>query len=116
MTPIKRDSPEPISKEDGASKRLKTSEERDAIIEYQSTPDSESCPASVSSITTQHSHARRNIQRSIAAVLSKDGFDAATPEAMESFTGLVEECTPIIFNLIAQLWEANVSSRSWFNN
>ncbi|KJZ72483.1 hypothetical protein HIM_08152 [Hirsutella minnesotensis 3608] len=39
---------------------------------------------------THHHLARRGIQRSIALVLKHDGFHSATPEAMESFTGLVE--------------------------
>lgn len=41
---------------------------------------------------THHSHARCGIQRSIALVLKHDGFASATPQAMESFTGLVESC------------------------
>ncbi|KYK58044.1 bromodomain associated protein [Drechmeria coniospora] len=39
---------------------------------------------------THHFHARCGLQRSIAVVLRHDGFDSATPEAMESFTALVE--------------------------
>ncbi|QUC20450.1 uncharacterized protein UV8b_04691 [Ustilaginoidea virens] len=39
---------------------------------------------------THHANARAGIQRSIAMVLRHDGFASSTPEAMESFTGLVE--------------------------
>ncbi|EFY96328.1 Transcription initiation factor TFIID subunit 8 [Metarhizium brunneum] len=39
---------------------------------------------------THHANARTGIQRSIALVLKHDGFSSATPEAMESFTALVE--------------------------
>jgi hypothetical protein len=42
---------------------------------------------------TVHHFARSGIQRSIALVLAHDGFQSATPEALESFTGLVEQCT-----------------------
>lgn len=41
---------------------------------------------------TPHFEARTGIQRSIAMVLAHDGFNSATPEAMESFTQLVETC------------------------
>ena len=43
---------------------------------------------------THHSHARHGIQRSIALVLNHDGFASASPQVMESFTGLVESCPP----------------------
>ncbi|OAQ81126.1 bromodomain associated domain-containingprotein [Purpureocillium lilacinum] len=39
---------------------------------------------------THHSNARSGLQRSIALVLKHDGFESATDEAMESFTGIVE--------------------------
>jgi hypothetical protein len=45
-----------------------------------------------SSALTQHHQIRCTIQRSIALVLKHDGFQSATPEAMESFTSLVEAC------------------------
>lgn len=41
---------------------------------------------------SHHANARAGIQRSIAMVLKHDGFASASPEAMESFTGLVETC------------------------
>jgi len=43
-------------------------------------------------VPSRHSNARAGIQRSIAMVLKHDGFVSSTPEAMESFTGLVETC------------------------
>ncbi|KAM4065945.1 transcription factor TFIID complex subunit 8 C-term domain-containing protein [Hirsutella rhossiliensis] len=47
--------------------------------------------AAVESLTPTYRHlARCGIQRSIALVLKHDGFSSATPEAMESFTSLVE--------------------------
>jgi hypothetical protein len=46
----------------------------------------------VSTLPTLHSQSRETIQRSIALVLNHDGFDAATPEALEGFTQLVETC------------------------
>ena len=48
--------------------------------------------ASVSNTPSLHSQSRRGIQRSIAMILKHDGFDSATPEAMEGFTQLVETC------------------------
>ncbi|QPG98158.1 hypothetical protein C2857_007319 [Epichloe festucae Fl1] len=39
---------------------------------------------------SHHANARVGIQRSIAMVLKHDGFNSSTPEAMESFTGIVE--------------------------
>lgn len=44
---------------------------------------------------TVHHFARSGIQRSIALVLAHDGFQSATPEALESFTELVEQCTSL---------------------
>ncbi|CAM1500855.1 Fc.00g100170.m01.CDS01 [Cosmosporella sp. VM-42] len=41
-------------------------------------------------LPTQHSSARSGLQRSIAMVLKHDGFGSASPEAMESFTEMVE--------------------------
>lgn len=45
-----------------------------------------------SHIPNQHCQARSGIQRSIALVLKHDGFETASPEAMESFTEMVETC------------------------
>ena len=52
----------------------------------------EEAQAIKSLLPTQHSSARAGLQRSIAMVLKHDGFDSASPEAMESFTELVETC------------------------
>lgn len=41
---------------------------------------------------THHANARASIQRSIAMVLRHDGFASSSPDAMESFTSLVETC------------------------
>jgi transcription initiation factor TFIID subunit 8 len=46
--------------------------------------------ATESTLPTHHNLARCGIQRSIAMVLKHDGFQTATPEAMESFTAMVE--------------------------
>ncbi|KAF4592183.1 bromodomain associated protein [Ophiocordyceps camponoti-floridani] len=46
--------------------------------------------ALVSLSSTHRHHARLGLQRSIALVLNHDGFSSATPEAMESFTSLIE--------------------------
>ncbi|KAF7543478.1 hypothetical protein G7046_g9992 [Stylonectria norvegica] len=50
----------------------------------------EESPAIKDLAPTKHFYARSGIQRSIAMVLKHDGFESATPEAMESFTGMVE--------------------------
>ena len=42
--------------------------------------------------TTADEVARRGLRRSIALVLDKVGFDAASEEAMESFSNMVETC------------------------
>ncbi|KAF5022211.1 hypothetical protein F66182_5726 [Fusarium sp. NRRL 66182] len=41
-------------------------------------------------IPNPHYQARAGLQRSIAMVLQHDGFQGASPEAMESFSGMVE--------------------------
>lgn len=48
--------------------------------------------AFVSSTPSLHSQSRLGIQRSIAMVLQHDGFQSATPEALEGFTQVVETC------------------------
>ncbi|KFH46802.1 Transcription initiation factor TFIID subunit-like protein [Hapsidospora chrysogenum ATCC 11550] len=50
--------------------------------------------AKVSTTPTLHSQARSSIQRSIAMVLKHIGFDSAAPEALESFTQIIETCMP----------------------
>lgn len=54
--------------------------------------DDDGLVAIESRVPTQHYAARQGIQRSIALVLKHDGFHSATPEALESFTHLVETC------------------------
>jgi hypothetical protein len=44
------------------------------------------------SLPNLHAQSRQAIQRSIALVLRHDGFSSTTPEALESFTQLVETC------------------------
>lgn len=55
--------------------------------------DGDAVTAFVSTAPTMHSQARLSTQRSIALVLQHDGFDGATPEALEGFTQMVETCT-----------------------
>ncbi|KAG6060308.1 hypothetical protein E4U17_004617 [Claviceps sp. LM77 group G4] len=43
-------------------------------------------------VPSRDANARVGIQRSIAMILKHDGFSSSTPEAMESFTYLVETC------------------------
>jgi transcription initiation factor TFIID subunit 8 len=86
---------------------LEPDEAKRTRIEQQSEPSSESQspaphvngvenielePAVESFALTQHYQTRCAIQRSIALVLKHDGFESATPDAMESFTALVESC------------------------
>ncbi|GFP52811.1 hypothetical protein ACSS6W_003083 [Trichoderma asperelloides] len=61
--------------------------ERDASSEW---ADDESFSAAPSLSPTLHHIARCGIQRSIAMVLAHNGFQSASPEALESFTGAVE--------------------------
>ena len=48
--------------------------------------------AKVSATPTLHSQARLGIQRSIAMALKHIGFDSTAPEALESFTQIIETC------------------------
>lgn len=48
--------------------------------------------ASLSTLKTGHLATRASLERSIIEVLAHDGFSAATPQAMDSFTSLVETC------------------------
>ncbi|KAG5957699.1 hypothetical protein E4U58_005707 [Claviceps cyperi] len=54
--------------------------------------DEDDVTAVESQIPSHNVNARVGIQRSIAMVLKHDGFSSSTPEAMESFTCLVETC------------------------
>ena len=60
---------------------------------------------------TPHFQARAGIQRSIAMVLAHDGFDSATPEAMESFTQLIETCLCTTNAAICR-WRELITNRS----
>lgn len=103
MSPKRSLSPETIEGRDRDSKRARISASEDKAISEElphgenedatsiSTDDNPCATALV--IPSLHSHSRQSIQRSIALVLKHDGFDSATPEAMESFTQLVETCT-----------------------
>ncbi|RSM11963.1 hypothetical protein CDV31_006516 [Fusarium ambrosium] len=53
-------------------------------------PDEMGPRAIGSVIPNPHYQARAGLQRSIAMVLKHDGFDSASPEALESFTAMVE--------------------------
>ena len=48
--------------------------------------------ASLSTLKTGHLATRASLERSIIEVLAHDGFSSATPQAMDSFTSLVETC------------------------
>lgn len=72
----------------------KTTDAKTVVVEDE-VLESKDAQAIKSLLPTQHANARAGIQRSIAMVLKHDGFDSASPEAMESFTGLVETCEHI---------------------
>ncbi|KAK7416767.1 hypothetical protein QQX98_004959 [Neonectria punicea] len=61
----------------------------DDVTEVEAIPEDDST-AIKSLLPTQHFQARSGIQRSIAMILKHDGFESASPEALESFTGMVE--------------------------
>lgn len=54
--------------------------------------DDDEVTSIASLVPNPHYQARTGLQRSIAMVLNHDGFQGASPEAMESFTGMVETC------------------------
>lgn len=86
--------PKHATPEDGPSsgQQLETTRngaERDSSSEW---ADEEAFSAVPSLSPTLHHIARCGIQRSIAMVLAHDGFQSASPEALESFTGAVEMC------------------------
>lgn len=82
LSPSEQDQPEPkrARLENGEPKTIEILEEEDGSR------------AVKSQVPNQHFQARSGIQRSIAMVLKHDGFEAASPEAMESFTEMVETC------------------------
>ncbi|KAF4977741.1 hypothetical protein FZEAL_5789 [Fusarium zealandicum] len=65
-------------------------EDQDQDQIQESKPADDGPQAIESLMPTQHYQARIGLQRSIAMVLQHDGFDSASPEAMESFSGMVE--------------------------
>jgi len=74
------------------------------------TEDDDDTGLRISTAITPHGQARQSIQRTIAQVLSHDGFDGATPEAMESFTHMVE--TYLASLMSDAKWIAQSSRRS----
>lgn len=86
MTPKRSLSPVDGQQPDSKRPRLKDSE----IEVIQLEDDEISSIASL--VPNPHYQARTGLQRSIAMVLNHDGFEGASPEAMESFTGMVETC------------------------
>lgn len=48
--------------------------------------------ATPSSIETEHIIARKHLERTILEVLYHDGFRSSTPQALDSFTAMVEAC------------------------
>lgn len=64
-------------------------EQRDGCLVFNRAADVQ---ASISTLKTGHLATRANLERSIIEVLAHDGFSAATPQAMDSFTSLVETC------------------------
>ncbi|KAG6001140.1 hypothetical protein E4U21_004674 [Claviceps maximensis] len=77
---IKRPKPDSPGKEAAFGKlpKVDSSEVEDEVVAVQLM------------VPSRHANARVGIQRSIAMVLKHDGFVSSTPEAMESFTSLVE--------------------------
>ncbi|KAM0295177.1 hypothetical protein HYE67_010651 [Fusarium culmorum] len=84
MTPKRSLSPVDGQQPDSKRPRLKDSE-----IEVIQLEDDE-ISSIASFVPNPHYQARTGLQRSIAMVLNHDGFEGASPEAMESFTGMVE--------------------------
>ncbi|EHK40526.1 uncharacterized protein TrAtP1_003836 [Trichoderma atroviride] len=94
--------------EPSSGQQLETTQngaERDSSSEW---ADEESFSAVPSLSPTLHHIARRGIQRSIAMVLAHDGFQSASPEALESFTGAVET---YLSSIIEEVKRFAISSR-----
>ncbi|KAL7946643.1 hypothetical protein V8C42DRAFT_318438 [Trichoderma barbatum] len=97
-----------LSSQEGQEQQFGTTQARsqqDASSEW---ADEESMSAVASLSPTVHHFARSGIQRSIALVLSHDGFQSATPEALESFTQLVEQ---YMGSIIEEVKRLAISSR-----
>jgi hypothetical protein len=86
------------SSSDESSKRrrlgdVEAEDELDDVVSVEAPEvEDDQVMAAKSLMPTHHDNARVGIQRAIALVLRHDGFASATPEAMESFTSLVETC------------------------
>lgn len=94
--------------EPSSGQQLETTQngaERDSSSEW---ADEESFSAVPSLSPTLHHIARCGIQRSIAMVLAHDGFQSASPEALESFTGAVET---YLSSIIEEVKRFAISSR-----
>ncbi|KAL7926703.1 hypothetical protein ACQKWADRAFT_281121 [Trichoderma austrokoningii] len=94
--------------EPSSGQQLKTTQngaERDSSSEW---ADEDSFSAVPSLSPTSHHIARCGIQRSIAMVLAHDGFQSASPEALESFTGVVEM---YLSSIIEEVKRFAISSR-----
>ncbi|KAM0451472.1 hypothetical protein ACHAPV_005456 [Trichoderma viride] len=94
--------------EPSSAQQLETTQNiagRDSSSEW---ADEESFSAVPSLSPTLHHIARCGIQRSIAMVLAHDGFQSASPEALESFTGAVEM---YLSSIIEEVKRFAISSR-----
>ncbi|RDA95565.1 hypothetical protein CP533_1209 [Ophiocordyceps camponoti-saundersi (nom. inval.)] len=85
-----KSNPETCSKRLRASSTLPAEARLDLVDESINELVDDTERASESLSLTHHHKARLGLQRSIALILDHDGFSSATPEAMESFTNLVE--------------------------
>jgi len=86
MTPKR--SLSPIDEQQPDLKRPRLEESENEVIRLEDDEISSIAPL----VPNPHYQARTGLQRSIAMVLNYDGFQGASPEAMESFTGMVETC------------------------
>lgn len=86
MTPKR--SLSPVDEQQPDLKRPRLEESENEVIRLED--DEISSVAAL--VPNPHYQARTGLQRSIAMVLNHDGFQGASPEAMESFTGMVETC------------------------
>lgn len=74
------------------SSRDSSSRDDASVVETAQGEDSAASALPHLSLPNLHAQSRQSIQRSIALVLRHDGFSSTTPEALESFTQLVETC------------------------
>lgn len=96
MAEVKKRPSDSALNEDHLSKR-----QRSTDPEQQSATPIEIIPSEKTSEVVRHPDLGRDgLQRSIALALNYIGFDAATNDALESFTELVETCTCRLFSYI----------------